>query len=709
MTWPRIVADALRPLDRLAAPAAQRTREVPLDVALQRLDAAMTPARSGRTAPAFLLPHQIDPWRRTLAALDAWGGAALFEPVGSGKTWIALAVALAEPEPAIAIVPAIVQAQWRDAAVRAGVRIDTWTHERLSRGTLPPIAPGLVIIDEAHRLRDVATRRVRTLAPWLPGRRTLLLTATPIVNRIADFVALLRLCLPEDALAADGILGLGELEGCVTAPQALRRVAIRSGAAAPLFQGRAEALAPDRDETARGEAAAAVVESLALSSDRGTRRLLASVFLDAAASSDAALQAALRRYRALLLQARDAGGASRAVLRRFAGPEFDQLVFWSLLEPDQAAERLPLDDLVRIDAALHRHGDDTPWISALLSRCADDRPTVCFVRHRATARLLRAAMGDHAAWVTGDGAGIGPHRLVREMVLGAFGPARAEWTIRRRIPRWLIATDVAAEGLDLQGATRVVHADLPWTAMRLAQREGRLLRLGQSHRDVELLLRVPPPAIEKALRPLARVGSKADLARRWLGALETPDAIGDDTAPPTVTMLAACGPPAALIGVEVECGSQRGITFAIRTGAESWRFDPDAARDFLARASGARSTGRCAVDVAETAAAAERATLAHLRYDAAPPSDLIARIHALARGAARRRDGPALARLDRLLRFVSASPTCGMRMIVAAMRDATDAALQDWSVPIVPCNPVFARSLVTILLRADGRHDADRP
>ena len=78
-------------------------------------------------------------------------------------------------------------------------------------------------------------------------------------------------------------------------------------------------------------------------------------------------------------------------------------------------------------------------------------------------------------------------------------------------PRHLIVTDVAAEGLDLQRTARVVHYDLPWTPMRLEQREGRSVRLGSRHREVEVLRFVPPAALERSLRVEAKLSRKAIL------------------------------------------------------------------------------------------------------------------------------------------------------------------------------------------------------
>ena len=77
--------------------------------------------------------------------------------------------------------------------------------------------------------------------------------------------------------------------------------------------------------------------------------------------------------------------------------------------------------------------------------------------------------------------------------------------------------------------------------------------------------------------------------------------------------------------------------------------------------------------IAVQLAAASRAALA--ACVAAEPNAspaLVNRIHRLARGAAASRDGAALQRLDRLLRFVAASPTAGARMIIARLADLGD-------------------------------------
>jgi hypothetical protein len=75
----------------------------------------------------------------------------------------------------------------------------------------------------------------------------------------------------------------------------------------------------------------------------------------------------------------------------------------------------------------------------------------------------------------------------------------------------LVATDLASEGLNLQDADVVVHYDLPWNPLRLAQRVGRTVRLGGMHDRVDVWWFAPPESIERTLGMLDRITRKAAL------------------------------------------------------------------------------------------------------------------------------------------------------------------------------------------------------
>lgn len=516
----------------------------PASAVCRALTRALAPAESDAAAPAWLLPEQAPQFRRALAALERYGGALLADPVGSGKTWIALAVArhAAGSTVPVAVVPASLTAQWEDTARRIGVPLSIISHERVSRGTLPESRAVCVIVDESHRFRNPATRRYPALARWLVGRRALLLSATPVVNRLEDLAHQLLLTLRDDALVARGCPSLLEAMRERQPPSALGDVVLcrAAPASAPVALTRRVALPITRSERTLLEG----LEALRLSNEPSLASLLRVVFWRALASSPGAFAAALERYGRLLHHARSAGRpVSRAAIHLFTGADPEQLLLWELL-PDRAGTAdLCLDDaepLHELARQARQHAEAIDAKSAVLRAVLADRtPTVVFTTSRDTLTWLRARLADlRPAWVTGDGAGIGSSRLARGAVLGHFRPAtaavaaRAEAGSQRdasageqdRSPVVLLATDVAAEGLDLQRAERIVHYDLPWTSVRLDQRAGRALRLGAVRDTVEVLEFAPAAELEARLAQAARLTEKRRLGTiaglgqdgRWL-------------------------------------------------------------------------------------------------------------------------------------------------------------------------------------------------
>src|SRR5204862_6318958 len=72
----------------------------------------------------------------------------------------------------------------------------------------------------------------------------------------------------------------------------------------------------------------------------------------------------------------------------------------------------------------------------------------------------------------------------------------------------LIATELWSEGLNLQDAERVVHYDLPWSPARLAQRVGRIDRLGSAHSTISAITFLPPKPLADALAIEERLAAK---------------------------------------------------------------------------------------------------------------------------------------------------------------------------------------------------------
>ncbi|MFN0179219.1 MAG: helicase-related protein [Gemmatimonadales bacterium] len=499
----------------------------PLSGVLAALARAVRPG----SAPGWLLPTQRRAFHRGLEIAGRFGGVMLALPVGTGKTYLSLAIAarLAGSERIAVLAPAILRRQWLDVAGQVSVPIDVVSHEAASRGVVPAGA-GPVIIDESQRFRTRTTRRYRAVAPALVGRPVVLATATPIVNRPDDLVAQLQLAVPDDALAPLGFGSLAMLpwppDGASPSPaatgglpSALEALVVREepgGVPTTIVRRVAAGEDPRLDRTV------ARIARLRLARDPGVARLIRGSMLKALASSPAALGRVVDRYRRLLGHAARAHRAGHSINRRrilaAVGAEPDQLLFWELLPAETEPADLALADLSALGGLA---GSVARWAARgdakrtrLVELLADRRPTAVFTTAIATADYVRQAFtGGGVAWVTGQRAGLGTMRVPRAMALGGF-EAAYPWIGGRR-PWLLVATDVAAEGLNLDLVARVVHYDLPWTAVRLTQRAGRATRLSSRHAEVEVIRFELPAALEAALsleRSIERKGGLPALA-----------------------------------------------------------------------------------------------------------------------------------------------------------------------------------------------------
>ena len=517
-TAPTIVAEALTSVPDPLLTALRLGPLYPGRVVAASIARSLLPAHDSCPAPSWLFPEQRLSFHMTLAAIRRYRGALLADPVGSGKTYIALAVAAAvnARRSTACVVPATLVEQWAEAAERLKLPIELCSHQQASLGRLPRRSADLVIIDESHHFRNRLTKRYHNVAAWLVGRPALLVTATPIVNRLSDLAHQLLLMIRDNALTVEGIPSLRDLLETGPAHSALGHVVVENDGAADLRPRKTmHVRVPVRGEGRTAMGSLALVSQLRLSSSETVASLIRGVLLRAASSSPGALVGFLERYRTLLLHARDAFEAGQTVdrtrLRRFTAELGDQLVWWELLPLESGSSELELSDLDAlanlIPAAKARLQEKDPKLSRLHELLADQLSTLVFTVSRDTVHYIRRRLpGICLAWCTGEQAGIGAARLPRETVLRAFRDGAQTGG-----PRHLIVTDVAAEGLDLQRAARVVHYDLPWTPMKLEQREGRSVRLGSSHRNVEVLRFAPHPELDRYMRLEAALTRKAKL------------------------------------------------------------------------------------------------------------------------------------------------------------------------------------------------------
>ena len=589
MRWmhpPRILSEHLAPLPEplacLLAPGAVGPAPAVASLgACALLDFAPL-AREGKAPwPAWLAPHQVPAAERLVGILARHGGALLADAVGLGKSYIALAVALALGERFALVVPAVLVPQWRGLLAQFATEAAIITHESLSAPSYRPLPPStalyrLYIVDEAHRFRNPDTNRYRALAKVLVGARVLLVTATPVHNRIADVFHLFRLFLRDHDLTALGVPSLWRAARGDADPQAVTAAAARlsvsrsrervragygTGPAVLPFPQRAAGESVRAGTAPDAELGQLVTGVARLEAGGEAAALFRLLLLSQLASSLPAFRASLARYEAFLELGAAAAAQGRTLGRHDfkrlfpSGSDDLQLAFFPLVLPPGPGAATEQDrDMVRRLRALAASPDD-PKADAL-ARLLDGRAgkTIVFVHSRATVHhLMRRLRGHRLAAVTGERGWFGREPARREDVLRAFAP-RAQGAPLPALAletNVLIATDLLSEGLNLQDAGRVIHYDLPWSPARLAQRVGRVDRAGSPHVRIETVTFLPPPPLADALAMESRLVAKrrmqcqAGAGRRGLDWCDRLQGLADRAGPP-----AAPGTCAAVVAAE---------------------------------------------------------------------------------------------------------------------------------------------------------------
>jgi len=731
--WPRILSEDLTagpdPLALLLRAGAEAS---PTAVAALAARALIGPSGARRPFPGWLAPHQEPAARRLDAMLDRYGGALLADAVGLGKSYVALAVALARNELFALVVPAVLVNQWRTLLQRYGVNAPILTHEALSTASARPLPPPaapyrLLIIDEAHRFRNPTTNRYRALSRLALGARVLLVTATPVHNRAGDLFHLFRLFLRDHALTALGLPSLsraarGDAQPELVGPVVARLTVARSrqrvrtgyvpGPTSLAFpeQGAMRLIRAGSLPTAELDAVVQTIRSL--QGGGHAAALLRLLLLTRLASSASALAESVARYEAYLELARDAAREGRILgarefQRLFPDRDIDalQLALFpivldagpSVVRPDDLAVLRPLRALAR--------GRVDPKAAALEHLLARTRgKTIVFATARTTVRYLaRRLAARRAAAVLGDGGLLGGARATPGEVLRAFAPRSqdAPPPCAALETDLLIATDLLSEGLNLQDAVRVIHYDLPWSPARLAQRVGRIDRLGSPHGTIETVTFLPPPALAEAVRLEERLAAKTR-AQAPLAGLDWCDRLDALASSGTVdgrggAWAAVAGREAAVVLV-VRLGAMVEAVVVDREGA---RADPmEATRQLeLAAVAPLRTADPTvlarAIQQAAPLIRSRLNAIADARWRAAdrdrPGRRLIPWMLTAARRAARHGDARLLARFDALVSRLGSGMTAGEEMGLAELLERRSPLsardLLAWAERLPPAEP----------------------
>lgn len=125
--------------------------------------------------------------------LDAHNGVFLSDVVGLGKTYIASMLLQGIPGHKLVICPPVLKPYWEDAlrsffvpscrVVSSGKLADITDYGKYSH----------IVVDESHRFRNEKTQSYELLKKICLGKKVILLSATPLNNRLEDILAQLKL------------------------------------------------------------------------------------------------------------------------------------------------------------------------------------------------------------------------------------------------------------------------------------------------------------------------------------------------------------------------------------------------------------------------------------------------------------------------------------------------------------------------------------
>src|SRR5690554_1970179 len=389
----------------------------------------------------------------------------------------------------------------------------------------------LVVFDEAHKLRNAhqkSNRMGQALHRALDGRQKLLLTATPLQNSLMELFGLSSLidehifgddkAFRKQYLNADA--DLKELRGRLSCfvKRTLRKQVLEY---VRYTERRTftQPFTPGDDEQRLYDALSAFMlreDSYAL--PKSQRHLTTLILRKLLASSSYAITDTLSRIRNRLVRLRDEQQSSDDFLGdliREDELEEDYLEALDEAEQPNASDEVAVNS-ARLDEeiteleqyigwarAIETDGKTKQLLTALetgfreMEKMGAERKAIIFTESRRTQEYLKRYLevnGYRGKLVTFNGTNTDPdsNAIYRQWleanrnsdtITGSAPVDRRTALIDafRHHAEIMIATEAAAEGVNLQFCSLVINYDLPWNPQRVEQRIGRCHRYGQKH------------------------------------------------------------------------------------------------------------------------------------------------------------------------------------------------------------------------------------
>jgi superfamily II DNA or RNA helicase len=511
-------------------------------------------------ASVDLNPHQIE---AAMFALQSplSEGVMLADEVGLGKTieaGIVLCQKWAERKRRLLIVcPASIRQQWAAELTEKfnlpAIVLDAKTYRGLKRGgqawpleqkaivilsyhyaarlqdELRPIAWDLVVVDEAHKLRNAyrPSNRIGQALRWATeGRKKLLLTATPLQNSLLELFGLStfideNLFGDVNAFRAKYVNAGGNLDELRLRLADFCKRTLRKQVLEYIRYTERKAITqpfrPTDSEQALYDGISRFLQaesSYAIPSRQ--RHLTALILRKLLASSSHAIAGTLDTLGTRLGEIRDGQAAERDWTEEIIdAEEIEEELLDEWLDDEDGGESEPFDpaklrtEIEQVSSLAQQArgiGTDTKTHALLKAleigfaeqeRVGATQKALIFTESRRTQNYLHAYL--EANGYTGDvvsfsGTNSGPQaQAIYEQWLSAnasTGRISGSKAIDVRSAlidhfrdhaKIMIATEAAAEGVNLQFCSMVINYDLPWNPQRVEQRIGRCHRYGQTH------------------------------------------------------------------------------------------------------------------------------------------------------------------------------------------------------------------------------------
>ena len=460
----------------------------------------------------LLTPDQQNTLASALGIILRHRSVLIYEMTGSGKTFVASALAAIlqsrENSECIVVAPAHLLHPWKTVAAQFKLQATYYSYQAASLHSIPlPNKDDAVwLIDEAHTLKNRNTKRFAELQRLTSRHRVCLITATPVSMGWRDLSALMTICgLPQLDLNDDTAW-------------------LQAFARAIIPQTHVPALTTDTfisaqtlhlnyttpsDAFDRFMSELNAIQWMTLNQNQTLDeiRLLPVLLMHRFLSHPASCLMTLRRLEKYYAAA--CHGSSQKILSRkefhqLMGIEGTQLLLPFAQSPygtdvsniqktKLATELNHIKSAIRsLNSILDANDDKLCQLQALIESNLQNK-YVIFTQYADTADYIAGHLkcAVPIALLTPDKAEYNRHRIDPDILMAMFDPNATlpQWWHKTNLPlaNVLICTDAYSAGHNLQCANTLVHFELPWNPTTLRQREGRIIRKGQTFDRVSIV------------------------------------------------------------------------------------------------------------------------------------------------------------------------------------------------------------------------------